>query len=154
VTESLPYIDIELEMIHLTGQEREQDNIIQATKQFAFYHPFRFFGAEIKDAYAVADIVISRGGFGTMTELAALKKTVLFIPKPGHQEKNVSFVKEHGAAIVLDEEKSNGEEFAATIKGLLTQTKKNPQMGEILHTLFPVADEFTVLDTLHTVLDH
>ena len=58
-------------------------------------------------AYAAADIIISRAGAGTVSELCIVGKPVVFIPSPNvaedHQTKNAMAVAENDAAIVLSE---------------------------------------------------
>ncbi|GAB2766420.1 undecaprenyldiphospho-muramoylpentapeptide beta-N-acetylglucosaminyltransferase [Salinimicrobium soli] len=58
-------------------------------------------------AYAAADIIISRAGAGTVSELCIVGKPVLFIPSPNvaedHQTKNAMAVAEKDAAVVLSE---------------------------------------------------
>jgi UDP-N-acetylglucosamine--N-acetylmuramyl-(pentapeptide) pyrophosphoryl-undecaprenol N-acetylglucosamine transferase len=58
-------------------------------------------------AYAAADIIISRAGAGTVSELCIVGKPVLFIPSPNvaedHQTKNAMSVAEKDAAVVLSE---------------------------------------------------
>ncbi|NJY61708.1 undecaprenyldiphospho-muramoylpentapeptide beta-N-acetylglucosaminyltransferase [Salinimicrobium sp. CDJ15-81-2] len=58
-------------------------------------------------AYAAADIIISRAGAGTVSELCIVGKPVVFIPSPNvaedHQTKNAMAVAESDAAIVLSE---------------------------------------------------
>ena len=58
-------------------------------------------------AYSAADIIISRAGAGTVSELCIVGKPVLFIPSPNvaedHQTKNAMSVAEKDAAVVLSE---------------------------------------------------
>lgn len=58
-------------------------------------------------AYAAADIIISRAGAGTVSELCIVGKPVVFIPSPNvaedHQTKNAMSVAEQDAAVVLSE---------------------------------------------------
>ncbi|MFD2516494.1 undecaprenyldiphospho-muramoylpentapeptide beta-N-acetylglucosaminyltransferase [Salinimicrobium flavum] len=58
-------------------------------------------------AYAAADIIISRAGAGTVSELCIVGKPVVFIPSPNvaedHQTKNAMAVAEKDAAVVLSE---------------------------------------------------
>ncbi len=140
------------QVIHLTGKERPQDLIAPADRQFAYYHPHVFFTEEMKDAYAVADLVISRGGFGTITEIAALKKPAILIPKPGHQEENVDMLVSAQAVMVIDERTSDGNHLARDIKDVFADMKKHRQMGTRLHTLLPPAKKEDVLALLNTAL--
>ncbi|MBI5222011.1 MAG: UDP-N-acetylglucosamine--N-acetylmuramyl-(pentapeptide) pyrophosphoryl-undecaprenol N-acetylglucosamine transferase, partial [Candidatus Magasanikbacteria bacterium] len=71
------------QIIHLSGKERPQELVDRAVQHFSeFYQVHQFFSEAMADAYAVADLVISRGGFGTITEVAALSKPAILIPKP------------------------------------------------------------------------
>lgn len=58
-------------------------------------------------AYAASDIIISRGGAGTVSELCLVGKPVVFIPSPNvaedHQTKNALAVVKEDAAIAIAE---------------------------------------------------
>ncbi|XMO87333.1 undecaprenyldiphospho-muramoylpentapeptide beta-N-acetylglucosaminyltransferase [Algibacter sp. AS12] len=59
-------------------------------------------------AYAAADIVISRAGAGSVSELCIVGKPVIFIPSPNvaedHQTKNAMAIVNEDAAILIKEE--------------------------------------------------
>ncbi len=67
--------------------------------------------------YAAADILISRAGAGTISELCLVGKPVIFIPSPNvaedHQTKNALSVVKNNAAIMIKEEelKEFSEQF-------------------------------------------
>src|SRR5690606_10207073 len=56
-------------------------------------------------AYAAADVIISRAGAGTVSELCIAGKPVVFIPSPNvaedHQSKNALALAEKDAAVVI-----------------------------------------------------
>ena len=58
-------------------------------------------------AYAAADVIISRAGAGTVSELCIVGKPIVFIPSPNvaedHQTKNAMSIAEKDAAVVLSE---------------------------------------------------
>jgi UDP-N-acetylglucosamine--N-acetylmuramyl-(pentapeptide) pyrophosphoryl-undecaprenol N-acetylglucosamine transferase len=58
-------------------------------------------------AYAAADLIISRAGAGTISELCLVGKPVILIPSPNvaedHQTKNALSLSEKGAAILIRE---------------------------------------------------
>jgi UDP-N-acetylglucosamine--N-acetylmuramyl-(pentapeptide) pyrophosphoryl-undecaprenol N-acetylglucosamine transferase len=141
VVEAVQHLQGVCEIIHLSGKERPVDAVNYAAKIFPHYHAYQFFTDEMKEAYAVASIVVSRGGFGTLTEVAALKKAAILIPKPGHQEANVGFLSHGGAAILLDERTTSGYHLATIIKTLLLQNEAREEMGERLHGILPPAKE-------------
>ncbi|WCO01162.1 undecaprenyldiphospho-muramoylpentapeptide beta-N-acetylglucosaminyltransferase [Psychroserpens ponticola] len=89
-------------------------------------------------AYAAADIIISRAGASSVSELCVVGKPVIFIPSPNvaedHQTKNAKSIADKGAAILikesdLDDQFENGfsevlksaekrEDLSQNIKGL------------------------------------
>jgi len=71
--------------------------------------------AFIKDmptAYRAADIIISRAGAGTLSELAAVAAAAILIPSPhvaeDHQSHNARSLSEQGAALLLPESEVEG----------------------------------------------
>jgi UDP-N-acetylglucosamine--N-acetylmuramyl-(pentapeptide) pyrophosphoryl-undecaprenol N-acetylglucosamine transferase len=79
-------------------------------------------------AYASADVIISRAGASSVSELCVVGKPVIFIPSPNvsedHQTKNALAVSEQGAALLIREQdlESNFEtQFSALISSDSTQ---------------------------------
>ncbi|MHC5201888.1 undecaprenyldiphospho-muramoylpentapeptide beta-N-acetylglucosaminyltransferase [Myroides sp. LJL119] len=62
---------------------------------------------QMEYAYACADLVISRAGASTVSELALVGKPVIFIPSPNvaedHQTKNAQNIVSQGAAVMIKE---------------------------------------------------
>ncbi len=83
---------------------------------------------------AAADIVISRAGAMTYSELACLGRAVIFIPSPNvaedHQYKNAAVLKDAGAAVVFRENELNGEKLASCIIDLAENSVKRNSMAE------------------------
>ena len=83
-------------------------------------------------AYAAADIIISRAGAGSVSELALVGKPVIFIPSPNvaedHQTKNAEAIVEKDAAILL---KENALEdcFEETFKQLIEDEDRQKVLG-------------------------
>lgn len=152
IVEALPHLQGVCEVIHLSGKERPHDLTERAAKHSQFYHTYEFFTSEMKDAYALADIVISRGGFGTLTELAALRKAAILVPKPGHQEENVAFLRTAEAAVMLDERNDNGLLLAGKIKELLQDAKQRQELADNLFSLLPPAKQEKVVEILQKSL--
>lgn len=145
IIEAVQHLRGYAQVIHLSGKERPQELVERAVKHFDYYQVYQFFTHEMADAYAVADIVISRGGFGTLTEIAALNKIAIIIPKPGHQEENVKFLEKAGAVVSLSENLSDGNLLAKTIRDLLTDKVKQKQLQMQLSKMLPLAKKEEVL---------
>ena len=73
-------------------------------------------------AYAAADVIISRAGPSSVSEICAVGKPVIFIPSPNvaedHQTKNARAIADKQAAILLRESELN-ELFADTFSTLI-----------------------------------
>jgi UDP-N-acetylglucosamine--N-acetylmuramyl-(pentapeptide) pyrophosphoryl-undecaprenol N-acetylglucosamine transferase len=139
VAETVQNLDGVCEIIHLTGKGRSSTMIERAAHFFSNYHVFNFFLEEMKHAYALADIVITRGGFGTLSELATLEKCTVVVPKSGHQDGNVQHLREEGAVIVLNDQTTSGHHLSAVIKDLLEDSKRREAMGKKFYELIPSA---------------
>ncbi len=152
IVEAMPHLKDVVQVIHLSGKERPQELVSRASNLYPEYHTYQFFSEEMKHAYALADIIISRGGFGTLTEIAALGKIAIIIPKPGHQVENVRFLEQHGAAIFINERTADGLYLAKKIKELLQDEIRQKQLAHNLHKLLPRAKEEDILGVLERVV--
>lgn len=84
-------------------------------------------------AYAAADMVISRSGAITVSELTLVGKPVLFIPSPNvaedHQTKNAQALAQENAALVV-KEKELDENFEKELAALLESEQKQAELSE------------------------
>ncbi len=83
---------------------------------------------------AAADIVISRAGAMTVSELSMMKKTAVFIPSPNvtnnHQYKNAAVLERAGAAVLVEEKELVGARLEHEISELLDDDAKRSDMEE------------------------
>ena len=89
-------------------------------------------------AYAMADVVISRSGASSVSELCAAGKAVIFVPSPNvaedHQTHNaMALVKKDAAMIVTDAEAP--EKLMKTACGLLENVAKRKMMEKNISSL-------------------
>jgi len=152
IVEAVPHLEGVVEVIHLSGRERPQENVSRAGALFPYYHMYQFLGEELKDAYAVASVIVCRGGFGTLTEAAALEKACIIIPKPGHQFENVRFLERARAALFVDERLADGLYVAKKIKELVQDHEQRQLLGHTLHTKLKVAEDSMILQVLEKVI--
>ncbi|MGC8719785.1 MAG: glycosyltransferase [Thermodesulforhabdaceae bacterium] len=72
-----------------------------------FYYAQNYF-YNIQNVYAISDLVVARSGAGTISEIAAMGKPSILIPKSGlpgdHQVMNARAMKQAGAAFVIYED--------------------------------------------------
>lgn len=84
-------------------------------------------------AYAAADIIVSRAGAGTISELCLVGKPVILIPSPNvaedHQTKNAKALSEKGAAILITDEQAVKSLVSESIK-LISDKKRRDILSE------------------------
>jgi len=152
IIEASNHLNDVCQILHLTGPNRDETMAQKAEKLLSNYHQYKFFTSEMAGAYEASDIVISRGGFGSITELAHLSKTVIFIPKAGHQEDNIKYLEKNNACLILDERITDGNKLSAVIKELLSDKNKREMMGANLHKLVKIAKAEEVLEIFDRIV--
>jgi UDP-N-acetylglucosamine--N-acetylmuramyl-(pentapeptide) pyrophosphoryl-undecaprenol N-acetylglucosamine transferase len=74
----------------------------------------------MQKALRLADVVITRAGLGTLSELSFLAKPIIIIPMPGtHQEDNANVFKDKEAAIVLGQRNLKDSELFKSVSDIL-----------------------------------
>ncbi|TSC74239.1 MAG: UDP-N-acetylglucosamine--N-acetylmuramyl-(pentapeptide) pyrophosphoryl-undecaprenol N-acetylglucosamine transferase [Parcubacteria group bacterium Gr01-1014_44] len=154
VIEALAAWPRQYHVIHLVGKERPRELQENAVKVFPNYHVYQFLKEDIKDAYAIADVVIARAGFATITELAALGKPAILLPMSHtHQEVNAKLLADHQAAIVMDERTADGLRLARTVVDLIAYPETRQYLGERLQTILPSAKPQKVMDIIEQLVE-
>lgn len=105
VRDALPKLLEDFQVVHLCGKDK-LDNLLLNTPG---YKQFEYIKAELKDLFAMADVVISRAGANAICELLALKKPNILIPLPaassrGDQILNAQSFESQGFSIVINED--------------------------------------------------
>ena len=89
-------------------------------------------------AYAAADVIISRAGASSVSELCVVGKPVIFIPSPNvaedHQTKNARAIADKQAAILLRESELN-EQFANTFGKLIADEAEQEALSAHIKAL-------------------
>ena len=76
VREALPELLKDFQVVHICGKEKIDNLLLQESG----YKQFEYVKGELKDLFAMADLVVSRAGANSICELLALKKPNLLIP--------------------------------------------------------------------------
>ena len=142
VAEILPWLldrpDLKIE--HQTGP-REID-AMQAVKAAlpkpaaARYEPFAF-ANDLAERIRGADLVISRAGASTLSEVSAIGIPMILVPYPyagGHQRLNVTPYAAAGAAIVIADEEVQGR-LRSVLTSMLDDEARYPKMVEAMRGL-------------------
>ena len=107
-------------------------------------------------AYAVSDVVISRSGASSVSELCAAEKAVIFVPSPNvtedHQTHNaMALVNKDAALIVKDGEA--GEKLMAEACGLIEDSGKRALLERNIGKLALRDAAQTIVDEIYKLLN-
>ena len=115
----LPKVLEDYYVVHLCGK----DKVDESLKDTKGYVQFEYIKDELKDLFAMSDIVISRAGANAICELLYLAKPNLLIPlsvnaSRGDQVLNARSFEKQGFSKVLEEEELTDEILLNTINAL------------------------------------
>lgn len=147
------------EVIHQCGEKNLKEMQIQTEIIFQknpslkkYYHLYGFLKErELKHAYKVANLVISRAGAGIIFELLANGLPSILVPLPesaqNHQSKNAYFVERYGAGIVIEQGNFKPHFLLKKLHYLFS----NP---EILNNMQKRAKEIAILNSAQIISQH
>ncbi len=122
------------DVIHLTGPGKQG-----ARKQHARYFVREFVDRELGSLYAIASLVVTRAGAGTLSELSYFEKPSIIVPIKGlandHQVRNAALLEQRGAAIVLKQ--SELDHLSDRITTVLADEHRLKTLGTQLGLFFP-----------------
>lgn len=131
------------QVIHITGGRTTK------LAQHSRYRSFDFLTDQMKHAYAVADLVISRAGMSVLTELAALRKPAVVIPiSHSHQEANAIEFFKNNAIAMLAELDLTYEKFSAAIKEILFDQAELANLSRNMAKIMPGRATEKILDLI------
>jgi UDP-N-acetylglucosamine--N-acetylmuramyl-(pentapeptide) pyrophosphoryl-undecaprenol N-acetylglucosamine transferase len=111
-----------IQFLHQTG-DRDSEPMKEVYHSREFRGTVLPFAYEMADAYAAADLIISRAGATTLAELTACGKAAILIPYPyaagNHQETNAGKLWDIGAAQMILDRELNGKTLADMIMYLI-----------------------------------
>ena len=139
---SLELMEADIQVLHQTGvnnfddAKKELKFILEnyTEKEMARYKIVPYFEKDLQDAYAAADIIISRAGSGSIFEIAAFGKPSILIPlqksAQNHQIQNAYEYAGSGAAIVVEEANLMPNIIISQIKKIVSDPEKFKKMSE------------------------
>jgi len=140
IARMLPDVIRETQILHQTGEKNYAEAValageygIKAGRDGYVATPF-LSASELSDALARADLVISRAGAGTVSELAAAGKAVILVPLPtaanDEQRMNAYEVARLGGALVLEEANLGEHMLSGKVDALLRDPMLRAGMAE------------------------
>lgn len=119
VRAALPQLTANFQVLHLCGK----GNLMASLEGYENYRQFEYLNEEMADAYACADIILSRAGANALCEILAAQKPALLVPYPktasrGDQILNAESFRARGLSHVLMQEDMTPETLVDAIEAL------------------------------------
>lgn len=144
IFEILPELLSDYNVIHHTGSIdydkaiKIRSSLDQKLRNNYFISPFLTKAAKnidmMKSAINQSDLVIARASATTLAEISALKKAMVIIPyryaAGDHQSRNAAYYKRHRAAVVISDQKLNGNDLKKQIDTLFLKRSLMKEMGK------------------------
>ena len=125
-----------IQFAHLTGHTNETERLKVRYRELGFQAFVADYSQEMHLCYGAADLVISRSGAGTVSELIATKRPSILIPYPhatgGHQRFNAEVLSRPGCAHLLEET----PQFAAKLSQMIRELMESPENLEMMRQNF------------------
>ncbi len=147
VRDALPELLKDFQVVHICGKDKI-DNMLLTTKG---YKQFEYVKAELKDIFAMADVVISRAGANAICELLALKKPNVLIPlmagSRGDQILNAKSFESQGYSKVLMEDDITNQLLVDTVhelyfnKRTYIESMSNSHQQNAIKTIISLIEE-------------
>lgn len=137
-----------VQVIHTTGKGKTVGFLTERSG----YIVTEFLSDDMTTAVAAADIIVSRAGFGAMSEFAAASKAVIFVPLPNSpQEVNVTSIGD--AAIAIHEHQHGWHKLLFdAIEDLLHRPEERERLGRALHECIPTDDGEVIANLAMSVM--
>ena len=136
----LPQILKKAQVLHISGKldwNETEENSKSLTPEEAYnYHPVPYLH-EIGEAFASADLVISRAGAATLGEYPLFGLPAILVPYPyawRYQRVNAEYLVQHEAALMIRDENMQTS-LLETIEDLLASPEKLARMSKAMNSL-------------------
>lgn len=148
VRESLDAITENFNVIHLCGK----GNLDPSLQNKGRYAQFEYISKELRDLFALSDLVISRAGANAICELLALKKPNILIPlskaaSRGDQILNAKSFKKNGFSYVIEEEELSPASLLNAIRDVAAhkadyiKAMEESEMSDSIGTIMKLINE-------------
>lgn len=120
-----------IQFLHQTGKD-DFETVRETYRKWGFSGTVTAFMHQMPEAYAAADLVISRAGATTLAELTAVGRPSILIPYPyaagRHQEMNAQRLSEMGAARIILDHELDSETLSRNIRELYENAAVRTEM--------------------------
>ena len=113
---------------------------------------------DISNVILASDLIISRCGAMTLTEICASGSSAILIPSPNvtnnHQYKNAKLLSDAGAAIMIEESELNDRVLLDTVRKLEGDTELRKKFSEKISALYVGNSNELIANEILSIIDH
>jgi UDP-N-acetylglucosamine--N-acetylmuramyl-(pentapeptide) pyrophosphoryl-undecaprenol N-acetylglucosamine transferase len=128
-----------LRFIHQTG-ERDFERVKAAHEAAGTGARVEKFIYDMPEAYRQSSLLICRSGSSTLSEIATVGRAAVLVPFPfasdNHQEKNARLFSDAGAAFLMTQTTSKGEDLARVIRESISNPAKIEEMEKAVTAFY------------------
>jgi UDP-N-acetylglucosamine--N-acetylmuramyl-(pentapeptide) pyrophosphoryl-undecaprenol N-acetylglucosamine transferase len=126
-------------ILHITGRDKYESvlaelasrGIVLSEAGNITIKPYLY---NIQDAYGASDLIVSRAGGISLSELTAIGKPAIIVPYPHatnqHQDHNGRFLAHEGAAVLIADQELSGERLIYHVDALMNDPTALKQMAD------------------------
>ena len=147
----LSQLSTKLKVKHICGL----NNKLLLEKSYKYLnidHEVIEFSFEMNKLYDWADLVISRSGSMTLSEISASGRASILIPyqyaTDNHQFHNANYLKNNNASIVIEENEKFNDKLSTTLSHLVCNVPEVQSMAINAKSLFPEDSSDIILDNI------
>ncbi len=138
VCDALEHFAASLQIVHQTGSADLEWVSARHAEAGVRSHVAAFMD-NMADAYAAAELIVSRAGATTLAEIAAVGRASILVPYPhaadNHQYLNAKVFEETGAAILVPDAELDGTTLARHVSELMQDDGRREKMAKAALTL-------------------
>jgi UDP-N-acetylglucosamine--N-acetylmuramyl-(pentapeptide) pyrophosphoryl-undecaprenol N-acetylglucosamine transferase len=140
----------EIKLLHISG-ERDYEMVKNQLPEMPENYILLPYLHDMKEAFDVADLVLSRAGATILSEIAVCARPAILVPFPyatdNHQEKNARVLENTGAAKVILDNELSGDKVIKLVDELI-ESKALPAMSEAMKKSRPDNVESAIVEQI------
>lgn len=144
------------QLLWQTGKNYADTEVVRRAAEYKDVKATAFI-SDMDVAYRAADLVVSRAGAGSISELQLLGKPVILVPSPNvaedHQRKNALALADRDAAVMILDADAR-EQLPATVTGLLADDGRRARLAANVAEMALRDSDEEIVDQVYSLLDN
>jgi len=140
-----------INITHICGPNNK-DSVASSYKNYDIKSEVMDFSYNIEELYDWADLIISRSGSMTLSEISISGRASILVPylysTDNHQYINAKYLEKNNAAVIIEENKYFSQNLNKALMNLIYNQKEMYNMAERVKSLFPLNSSDIILENI------